>query len=190
MPRNYQFGMSVQQAVHPRVSVEVGYNQRWFPAFTVTDNRAVTAADYDPYQHHRAVGSAAARRRRVRDQRICRTSQPACVRQDGRIRHAVARTSATRPITGTAWTSTSTRGSADGLTLQGGTSTGRRVADACEIATVLPEAPLFTVAPEARSWRWYRPRLPFPCHAATSRCRSRPTSEDWRRTPFPRSTSR
>ena len=34
-PRNYQLGMAVQHAVLPRLSVEVGYNQRWFPAFTV-----------------------------------------------------------------------------------------------------------------------------------------------------------
>ena len=48
-PRNYQVNVSLQQQVFPRVSVEVGYNHRWFPEFTTTDNRAVTPADYDPF---------------------------------------------------------------------------------------------------------------------------------------------
>ena len=59
-PRNYQVNVSVQQQVFPRVSVEVGYNHRWFPPasspgsaaggdFTVTDNRAVTPVDYDQF---------------------------------------------------------------------------------------------------------------------------------------------
>jgi hypothetical protein len=48
-PRHYQLNIAAQQEVLPRVSVEVGYSQRWFPAFTTTDNRAVTPADYDSY---------------------------------------------------------------------------------------------------------------------------------------------
>ena len=39
--------MSVQQEVLPRVSVEAGYNRRWFGNFFVTDNLATAATDYD-----------------------------------------------------------------------------------------------------------------------------------------------
>jgi len=47
--RNYdwQFGVAVQQQVLPRVAVDVSYNRRWWGNFFVTDNRALTPADYD-----------------------------------------------------------------------------------------------------------------------------------------------
>ena len=64
-PGNWQFGISVQQEVFPRVSVEAGYHRRNFDSFinpdpvtatstltttfTVADNRAVTPADYNRY---------------------------------------------------------------------------------------------------------------------------------------------
>jgi hypothetical protein len=48
-PGNWQFGVSVQQEVIPRVSVEVGYHRRWFDSFSVTDNRAVLPSDYQGY---------------------------------------------------------------------------------------------------------------------------------------------
>lgn len=46
-PYDWQFGVSVQRELLPRVSAEVGYNRRMWGNFFVTDNRAVTAADYD-----------------------------------------------------------------------------------------------------------------------------------------------
>ena len=48
-PSDWQVGVSVQHEVLPRVSVEVGYFCRWFQGFTVTDNLAVTAADFDQF---------------------------------------------------------------------------------------------------------------------------------------------
>jgi hypothetical protein len=48
-PYDWQFGVSVQQELMPRVSVEAGYYRRWWPIFTtadVTDNILVSAADY------------------------------------------------------------------------------------------------------------------------------------------------
>ena len=49
-PGNYQVGVSLQRQVLPRVSVEGGYNRRWFDPFSITDNRAVAPADYNGYQ--------------------------------------------------------------------------------------------------------------------------------------------
>ncbi len=46
-PSDWQFGVSVQQELLPRVAVNVGYNRRWFQNFFVTDNTLTTAADYD-----------------------------------------------------------------------------------------------------------------------------------------------
>ena len=46
---DWQFGVSVQQEVLPRVGVEVGYNRRWFQNFLVTDNQLIGPADYEPW---------------------------------------------------------------------------------------------------------------------------------------------
>ena len=42
-PNDWQIGASVQQQLAPRVSVEVGYFQRWLQNFTATDNLPVVA---------------------------------------------------------------------------------------------------------------------------------------------------
>ena len=48
-PSDWQIGVSVQQRVMTGVSVEVGYFRRWLQNFTVIDNQAVTAADFDTF---------------------------------------------------------------------------------------------------------------------------------------------
>ena len=48
-PDDGQLGISVQREVLPRASVEVGYHRRWFGGFTVTDNLLVEPSDYDRY---------------------------------------------------------------------------------------------------------------------------------------------
>ena len=46
---DWQWGVSVQQQVLPRVSVEAGYFRRWLNNFTITDNLAVGANDFTLY---------------------------------------------------------------------------------------------------------------------------------------------
>jgi hypothetical protein len=48
-PYDWQFSAAVQQELMPRVAVEIGYSRRWWGNFTVTDNLAVTPADFDLY---------------------------------------------------------------------------------------------------------------------------------------------
>ena len=48
-PHDWQFGVSVQHELVPRVSVEGAYNRRWWGNFFVTDNVLTTAADYESY---------------------------------------------------------------------------------------------------------------------------------------------
>jgi hypothetical protein len=46
---NWEFSAAVDREILPRVSAEVGYFRRWFYGFLVTDNLAVTAADFDRF---------------------------------------------------------------------------------------------------------------------------------------------
>jgi len=48
-PSDWSWGVSVQQEVLPRVSVEVGFFHRQFFGFTVTDNLAVAPENYDKF---------------------------------------------------------------------------------------------------------------------------------------------
>ena len=49
-PSDWNFGVTVQQQIIPRASVEVGYFRRWFNNFTVTDNLAADpASDYTQF---------------------------------------------------------------------------------------------------------------------------------------------
>src|SRR5436190_4815013 len=45
--RDWQYGVSVQQQIAPQVGLEVSYNRRVWSNFFLTHNRALTAADYD-----------------------------------------------------------------------------------------------------------------------------------------------
>jgi hypothetical protein len=46
---NWEFTAGAQREIVPRVSAEVTYFRRWFGNFNVTDNRAVTAADFNTF---------------------------------------------------------------------------------------------------------------------------------------------
>jgi len=46
-PYDWQLGVSIQQQVAPRVSVEVGYNRRSWSNFFVTDNLALDSSDFN-----------------------------------------------------------------------------------------------------------------------------------------------
>jgi hypothetical protein len=48
-PGDWQFAASIQQEILPRVSVEAGYNRRWLVNFAVTDNLAISPADFDTF---------------------------------------------------------------------------------------------------------------------------------------------
>jgi hypothetical protein len=48
-PSDWHLGFSVTQELMPRVSLDVGYNRRWFQNFFVVDNLAVGPSDFDKY---------------------------------------------------------------------------------------------------------------------------------------------
>jgi hypothetical protein len=137
-PDDWQFGLSVQQEVAPRVSVEVGYHRRWWNRFSdATDNTLTTAADYDAFT-------------------LTAPSDPRLPNGGG---YAVGPFYDVRPaLTGQFsnvvrsvddygeyvryWSGVDVNVVArlrGGLTLQGGTSTGRTVQDTCDVRQNLPE---------------------------------------------------
>ena len=47
--RDGQLGVSIQQELLPRVSLDASYNRRWFKNFFVDDNQLVGPSDYTPW---------------------------------------------------------------------------------------------------------------------------------------------
>jgi hypothetical protein len=130
-PRHYQLNISAQQEVLPRVSVEVGYSQRWFPEFTTTDNRAVTPADYNSFSitapsDQRLPGGG---NYVISD--LTNISNAAFGRTDNFITLSRNFGDSTNYWHGVD-VNISAR-TAMGIVMQGGTSTGRRVRDTCDL---------------------------------------------------------
>jgi hypothetical protein len=133
-PSDWQLGVSVQHEVLSRTSVEVGYHRRWFQGFTVTDNRALGPADYDlvtftapsdprlPNGGGYPVQALAVKKIVASDNYVTLSSDYG---NQSQYWHGIDFNVNTR-----------LRG---GLTVQGGTSSGRGVRDNCEIVAKLPE---------------------------------------------------
>jgi hypothetical protein len=144
-PDDWQIGVSVQQQIAPRVSMEVSYNRRWWNRFQdATDNIITTAADYDAFTltaplDPRLPGGGGYTVGPLYDVRPALAGQASNVVYDvdkygkyvrywhGVDVNFVARLQA-------------------GLTVQGGTSTGRLIQNTCDIRTSLPEFNLLNYA--------------------------------------------
>jgi hypothetical protein len=136
-PSDWQIGVSIQQRVLTRMSVEVGYFRRWLQNFTVNDNLAVIASDFDPFS----------------------VTAPADPRLPGGGAYVVSGLYNVSPAkagqtnTYTTWADTAGEQTqmyngvlvnvsarmTNGLTLQGGVNTGKTVTDNCGVRNVLPE---------------------------------------------------
>ncbi|HEY6509900.1 MAG TPA: carboxypeptidase regulatory-like domain-containing protein, partial [Vicinamibacterales bacterium] len=136
-PHDWQFGASVQHELVPRVSIEAGYNRRWWGNFFVTDNVLTTAADYEPYgivipQHeHLPDGGSTATFVAITQAAASRGAQNYMTSERD---YGDARTAYWHGLDFTA-----TARLTNGLTVQGGTSTGRAVRNNCDVTTALPE---------------------------------------------------
>jgi hypothetical protein len=131
---DWQFGASVQQEVLPRTAVEVGYHRRWFGNFLVIDNRAVAPKDFDQFtinapQHPLLPGGGGYPVTFYDPRSLAQDNYLTFETDYGPARsqywHGVDVTINSRPR--------------NGLTLQGGTSTGRGVLDHCALLRALPE---------------------------------------------------
>ena len=140
-PSDWAMGVSVQQEILPRVSIEVGYVRRWFQGFVATDNLAVSASDFGQFS----------------------VTAPSDSRLPGGGGQVVSNIYDVNPalfgITNNFITSADNFGTQyqrfngvdfnanarprNGLLMQGGFSFGKTTADTCEIRAKLPEtAPL------------------------------------------------
>ena len=178
-PGNWQFGISVQQEVFPRVSVEAGYHRRNFDSFinpdpvtststltttfTALDNRAVTPADYNPYSVPVPADPRLPRPGGYVIGDLFDISPAAFGKTDNFISRATNYGSPSNYWHGVdVQVNARLRG---GVTVQGGTSTGRIVNDTCELAIDNPSQ-----------------------YQTATRCiRSRPKFAAWRSTRCPKS---
>jgi hypothetical protein len=130
-PADWQFGVSVQQELVPRLSIDVGYNRRWFRNFFVTDNQLVGPADYDPWTY------TAPQHPDLPDGGGYAITQYALTREAALRGAQNYQTFETDfgPARTQYWHGVDFSANArlrNGLTIQGGTSTGRGVRDRCE----------------------------------------------------------
>jgi hypothetical protein len=136
-PYNWGLGLQVQQEILPRVSLNVGYFRNWWGNWYVVDNRSTTLADYTPFSIAAPVDS------RLPNGGGYTVSGLYNV-VPGRVgaKDELAQSSSNVGSQIENWQGVDVNITArlrNGLTVQGGTSTGRRYTDACDIRSKMPE---------------------------------------------------
>ena len=136
-PYDWQFGVSVQQEILPRVSVDVGYNRRWFGNHFFTDNRAIGPQDFDTATITAPLNANLPNGGGYPVTFVTRNTRSALGATDNYYTFA-----SDYGDTTTYWHGVDFRVNArtrNGITFQGGTSTGRGVRDYCQVTDKLPE---------------------------------------------------
>ncbi len=134
---DWNLGVSVQQQIASRASVEVAYSRRWYHGFTLNDNLLVSGADYSAYSvvapvDPRLPGGGGYTVSGLYDVAPAKAGQISNLVTDSQ-----AYGNEYQYFNGVDVTVNVRM--RNGLTLQGGTSTGQTVADACEVRNNLPE---------------------------------------------------
>jgi hypothetical protein len=137
---NWEFSTGVQHELLPRVGVDVSYFRRWYGNFTVTDNRATTAADYDTYSFTsqsdpRLPDGGGQTLAGLRNVRLALDNVT-----DNYLTHADNYGKRTEHWNGVDVNVNARL--AQGVFVQGGTSTGRTSTNNCELLDTLPEVSL------------------------------------------------
>jgi hypothetical protein len=136
-PYNWNLGVQVQQEVAPRVSVNVGYFRNWWANQYAVDNRAISLADFTPFSVQAPVdprlpgggGNIVSGLYDLNDNKVGQVDEFATHAKNlGKIIEN--------------WQGVDVNVTArlrNGITAQGGTSTGRRLSDSCDIRANYPE---------------------------------------------------
>jgi len=135
-PYNWELSLMLNQEIVPRVSVSVGYFRRWFGNWYTTDNLATNPEDYTAYyltapRDPRLPGGGGYQVGPIYD-----------INPDkfGQIdRWSTHSDNYAKQVEHWNGFDINVNARVAGLTLQGGTSTGKRYANNCELRAVLPE---------------------------------------------------
>ena len=138
---NWQGSVSVQHELRQGMALSVGYFRTWYGGFLVTDNLAVTPADFDPY----CVTLAADSRLPNAGQQLCGfyDVKPTLFGVTDNLRTQASNYGKRTEVYNGLDVTLTTR-FAQGGQFSGGLSVGRTVTDACEIVAKVPEALLGT----------------------------------------------
>ena len=137
-PYQWEFSTSLQQELASRVSANVGYFRRWYGNFTVTDNRGVVASDFSSF----SVTAPA-------DPRLPGGGSSIVAGLYDLNQNRVGVVDNLFTLAGNFGTQIERWNGVDltlnarlkqGVTLQGGLSTGRTVTDNCAVLAQVPEA--------------------------------------------------
>jgi len=138
-PSDWDFGLSVQQQILRRMSVEVAYHRRSFAGFTVQDNTLLAANELDAF----SITAPADPALPGGGNYVVGGLYDVTPAKFGQILNNVTDSSkfgdASQVFNGVDVTLNLRQG---GLTLQGGTSTGQTTADFCDVRRNLPELSL------------------------------------------------
>jgi hypothetical protein len=135
-PYDWQVGATVQQELAPRVSLNVAYNRRWFGNFFVTDNLTTKASDYDKWTFTAPQNAALP----VSGQTFTYYAVNAAA--SGAARNYQTFETDYAPARTQYWHGVDVNVNArlrNGVTISGGTSTGRGVINTCALVAKLPE---------------------------------------------------
>jgi hypothetical protein len=137
-PGDWQYGVSVQQEVLPRVSVEIGYNHRWLTNFVVTDNLLQAPSDFGQF----AITAPT-------DSRLPSEAQGRTISGLYNVNQNVASSVSTVQTLAEPYGTYSQTANGvlfnisarprSGLVFQGGVSTGNVRSDYCDIRAAVPE---------------------------------------------------
>jgi hypothetical protein len=140
---NWSMGLAVQHEVLPRVSATVSFNRNWWGNWYVVDNRATSAEDYTPYSifapsDPRLPGGGGYTVSGLYNLAPTNRAGQSLIGQVDELAQSYENFGDQTEN----WQGIDVSVVArlqNGLTVQGGTSTGRRLADGCGVRAQLPE---------------------------------------------------
>ena len=154
--------MTVQQEILPRVSVEAGYTRRWLQNFTVTDNRALGASDFDEFSITAPLDSRLPNGGGYVIGGLYNVKQEKFSTATDNLRTYAPNYGTISQVYNGVDLSVNAR-LANGLQMRAGSSTGERVTDYCDVRSKLPEQTGgFSTASEVPA---FSPTNPY-CHNA------------------------
>ena len=136
-PYNWGLGLTVQQELLPRVSLNVGYFRNWWGNWYVVDNRSTSPADYTPFSITAPIDSRLPNGGGYTVDGLYNLVSTKVGQVD-----ELAQDSSNFAKQIENWQGVDVNVVARlrmGLTVQGGTSTGRRLSDACGLKAAVPE---------------------------------------------------